>query len=91
MGNDPGWYDRLPRWARETIDQTLHVAIGAVAASVLWIAHPVLAGAAAGLWAAAVREREQWPPRRWWDLVLDVAMVAIGGVLMGLAVWGVTR
>jgi hypothetical protein len=85
----PGWYQALPRWVRETVDQSLHVVIGAVAASVLWIAHPVLAGLAAALWAAAVREREQWPPARWWDLVLDVIMVCVGGVLMGFIILGV--
>lgn len=87
--SNPSWYSRLPRWARESIDQSAHFAIGAIAASVLWIAHPVLAGMAAAVWTAAVREREQWPPRRWWDLVLDVAMVTVGGVLMGVIVWAV--
>lgn len=87
--SDPGWYEDLPRWVRETIDQSAHVAIGLVAASVLWIGQPIVAGLAAGLWAAALREREQWPPRRWWDLVLDVAMVAAGGLVMGVIVWAV--
>lgn len=83
------WYRNLPRWARETIDQSLHFLLGAVAASALWIANPLLAGLAAAVWVAAVREREQWPPRRWWDLVLDVAMVAVGGVAMGAVIWAV--
>ena len=86
---DPGWYKRLPQWGQDLVDQLGHVGIGAIAASVLWIAHPVLAGMAAAVWTAAVREREQWPPRRWWDLVLDVAMVTVGGVLMGVIVWAV--
>jgi len=85
--SNPSWYRRLPRWARESIDQSLHFLIGAVAASALWIANPLLAGLAAAVWVAAVREREQWPPRRWWDLVLDVAMVAVGGVAMGAIIW----
>lgn len=89
MGNDPSWYDALPRWARETIDQSAHVVIGLVAASVLWIGHPILAGMAAAAWASAVREREQWPPQRYWDLVLDVACVILGGLIMGLVVWAV--
>lgn len=87
--SNPSWYRSLPRWARESIDQSAHVAIGLVAASVLWIAHPILSGMAAAVWVAMVREREQWPPRRWWDLVLDVVMVAVGGVIMGAIVWAV--
>lgn len=87
--SNPNWYRKLPRWARQIVDQTLHVAIGAVAASVLWIAHPIAAGAAAALWAAFLREREQWPPKRWWDLALDVVMVGLGGVAMGAIVWSV--
>lgn len=87
--SNPGWYKELPKWVRETIDQTGHLVIGAVAASVLWIAHPILAGMAAALWVAAVREREQWPPRRWWDLVLDVGTVVVGGVAMGAIIWAV--
>ncbi len=87
----PKWYDNLPRWARQTIDQAAHVAMGLAAASVLWIPHPVAAGLAASVLLAAAREREQWPPKRIWDLVLDVAMVSVGGLIMGLIVWGVTR
>ncbi len=86
--SDPKWYDRLPRWARQTIDQTAHIALGAAAASVLWIGQPIVAGLVAALVLAAVREREQWPPKRWWDLVLDTLATALGGVAMGLAVWG---
>jgi hypothetical protein len=87
---DPGWYESLPRWVRQTIDQTLHVAIGAIAASVLWIGHPILAGVLAALWVAAVREREQWPPKRVWDLVLDVCCTLLGGLLMGIVIWAVS-
>lgn len=88
--SNPGWYSKLPKWARETIDQAAHFGIGAVAASVLWIAHPIVAGMAAAAWASALREREQWPPRRWWDLALDVAVVILGGLAMGLIVWAVS-
>lgn len=86
----PDWYKDLPRWARETIDQAAHVAMGAVAGCVAWIGHPILAGLVAALCVAAAREREQWPPSKGiWDVVLDVAMVAVGGVAMGVIVWAV--
>ena len=85
----PDWYRKLPRWAREAIDQAALVAMGAVAGCVAWIGHPIAAGVFAAACVAAAREREQWPPARWWDLVLDVAMVVLGGLGMGLLVWAV--
>lgn len=87
--SNPDWYKRLPRWVQKTIDQAVHVVMGLVAGCVAWIGHPIAAGLFAALCVAAAREAEQWPPRRVWDLVLDVVMVAVGGVVMGLIVWSV--
>lgn len=86
---DPDWYDRLPHWVQHLVDQSAHLAIGLVAGCVAWITHPVAAAAFASACVAAAREREQWPPRRYWDLVLDVVMFVLGGIIMGLVVWAV--
>lgn len=86
----PDWYRKLPRWAREAIDQAAHVAMGAVAGCVAWIGHPIAAGVFAAACVAAAREREQWPPSKGiWDVVLDVTTVVLGGLGMGLLVWAV--
>lgn len=82
--------ERVRDW-RWWAEQALHAAIGAVAASVLWLASPVLAGVLAALWVAALREWEQRPVASWGDLAVDVACTVLGGLAMGLAVWGVTR
>lgn len=87
MSDDPGWYSRLPRWARETIDQSAHLAMGLVAGCVVWIGHPIAAGLFAAACVAAAREREQWPPKRWKDLVLDVGVLVLGGLFMGVVAW----
>lgn len=87
--SDPKWYNRLPKWGQEIIDQSAHLAIGLVAGCVAWMGHPIAAAAFSAACVAAAREREQWPPRRWWDLLLDVAVVVLGGVVMGLVVWAV--
>lgn len=79
--SDPWW------WA----EQAAHVGLGAVAASVLWLASPILAGVLAALWVAILREWEQRPVASWVDLAVDVACTVVGGLVMGLAVWGVTR
>lgn len=85
--SDPDWYDRLPRWAQHVIDQSAHLAMGLVAGCVAWMGHPIAAASFAAACVAAAREREQWPPRRVWDLVLDVAVLVAGGVVMGLIAW----
>lgn len=72
-------------------EEALHVVIGAIAASVLWIGSPILAGTLAALWAAGLREWEQRPVDNWGDLAVDVACTALGGLAMGLAIWAVTR
>lgn len=77
---DPIW------WA----EQAAHIGLGAVAASVLWIGQPIVAGVLAALWVAVLREYEQRPVGSWGDLAVDVAATLIGGLAMGLAVWGVT-
>ena len=91
MSNDPDWYDRLPKWAQHGVDQSAHLGMGLVAGCVAWMGHPIAAAAFAAACVAASREIEQWPPRRYWDLVLDVVVVILGGVVMGLVAWGVTR
>lgn len=87
----PKWYSRLPEWAQEVVDQTLHVVMGAVAGCVAWIVHPIAAAVFAACCVAAAREREQWPPSKGIkDVILDVVMVALGGLGMGLVVWAVS-
>ena len=80
--------ERVKDW-RWWLDQALHIGLGAVAASVLWIGQPIVAGAAAALWAALLREREQWPPGSWGDMIVDVLATVSGGLVMGLVVWAV--
>lgn len=82
--------ERVRDW-RWWLDQALHVAIGAVAASVLWVGQPILAGVLAAIWVAALREYEQRPVASWGDLAVDVLATAVGGLAMGLVIWGVTR
>ena len=75
-------------------DQALHLAIGAILVSP-WLLLGVsaswwpyaLAGALSGLWAAALREYEQRPVERWWDLVLDVGVMTLGAAGAGLGLW----
>lgn len=82
--------ERVQDW-RWWAEQGLHLAIGAVAAAVLWIAQPILAGLLAAAWVAVLREWEQRPVSSWADLAVDVACTALGGLGMGLVVWAVTR
>lgn len=72
------------------LEEGLHVVVGAVAASVLWIGSPILAGTLAALWAAGLREYEQRPVDDWGDLAVDVVCTVVGGLAMGLIVWGVS-
>lgn len=77
---DPWWY----------LEQAAHILIGATAAAVLWVPFPILAGGLAALWVAILREVEQRPVGSWGDLAVDVACTLIGGLAIGLAVWGVS-
>lgn len=89
MMGDPVWYKRLPKWGQKLLDQAAHFFMGFVAGCVAWMGHPIAAAAFAAACVAASREIEQWPPRRYWDLVLDVAVLVLGGVVMGLIAWAV--
>lgn len=81
--------ERVRDWRYWVIDQALHLVIGGVAASVLWLASPILAGVLAALWVAVLREREQWPVASWGDLAIDVACTVLGGLAMGIVIWAV--
>lgn len=77
------------RWWGEQIG---HLALGAVVAACTLIEAPVLACLAAAVVLALVRELlDQWPVESWGDTAADFAATALGGLVLGLVVWGVTR
>lgn len=94
------WYDGLPRWGRELVDQGLHAFAGAGIAGLVggvasiwlegWVAG--LIGALASSTAGGIREAVQNlgdasnnTLRNW----LDWAVWTLAGVAIGLLVWGV--
>lgn len=70
------------------LEQAAHFGIGSISAAMLSIGSPILAGVLAALWVALMREYEQRPVNSWGDLVVDVAATALGGLFVGLVVWG---
>ena len=55
------------------------------------VRNPGKTGLLAAVWVAVLREWEQRPVASWGDLAVDVACTVMGGIGMGLIVWGVTR
>lgn len=97
---DPAWYSRLPRWARKTIDQLAHAAIGAAIAALVgglsrlriswrWAA---VAGAASSALAAVIYELAQNlgdEDNNVADAVLDASVWTLAGLAVAAAFWGV--
>ena len=51
MGKNPAWYDKLPKWAQEAVDQTGHIAIGWASGLTFGYLYP--------WWRENIK---QWPP-----------------------------
>lgn len=74
---------KLPKWAKEIIEQLLHFCIGFGPIGIA-IAYPSWwTGLIAGFIIGGVREWDQRPVERWWDTVLDLFMVSMGGAIAG--------
>lgn len=80
--------ERVQDW-RWWAEQAAHMALGAVAAGIYAVGQPIVAGLAAALWLALVREWDQRPVESWGDATVDVAATALGGIGIGLLIWAV--
>jgi hypothetical protein len=77
------------RWWGE---QALHLALGALVGACTLVEVPVLGCLAAAAVLATVREFvDQWPIESWGDAAVDWACTALGGLVLGVVIWGVTR
>ena len=74
---------KLPKIVQQLIEQPLHFLIGFAPVSIA-LSHPSWwGGAIAAFIFGAVREWDQRPVRRWWDTILDLAFVTLGGAIAG--------
>jgi hypothetical protein len=80
--------ERVKDW-RWWLDQLLHVAIGGVAAAAVAVPIAAVGAVCAALWLGTVREFDQRPVASWGDLAADMAFTALGGLAVGLIIWGV--
>lgn len=76
---DPAWW----------IEQGLHFLIGSAAAAVMAVGSPILGGVLAAMWIASVREFDQRPVQSWGDTLVDWGCTVLGGLVVGLVIWGV--
>lgn len=100
MGSDPTWYEALPDWAQDVIDQLGHVAIGGLPASLvggisqIWLdgGWAGLIGGAVGAVTMGIYELVQNVGDQvndYADMALDLAVGIGSAVLVGLIIWGV--
>lgn len=80
--------ERMTDW-RWWGEQGLHFLIGSAAAAVMAVGSPILGGALASMWIASVREFDQRPVQSWGDTLFDWACTVVGGIVVGLIIWGV--
>jgi hypothetical protein len=76
---DPFWW----------LEQAAHTALGGLTAVIFAIPTVILAAVVGAFWIGAVREFEQRPIENWADTVIDLAFTVLGGLAVGLIIWGV--
>lgn len=98
--SDPGWYKRLPKWAREVVDQLGHTLIGGGPAALIGglctLALPAwasgLIGAIAGSFAMGMYELVQNigdSANDYLDMAIDLAVGISTAICVGLIIWAV--